>query len=426
MAGLKIGVEIVDLKEINSYGQKMIECLKLKTSPIAVKLVSKGGEVPAEIKRVDENMTHCQFVDRVRRTGEEFYTLSEDQMCKIGAGTLGLNEIPPDVSTGESYYKEFGLFGTLEAAKYTVEKIPVLPPNSTEAIMYSSLEKTSFIPDVILIICNPKQVMLLTRAHMYMVGGRLETSFVGIQSLCSEAVVQTYKERKVGIAVCCNGSRSNANITDEEMIMSVPVELLPNIVPYLGENNKRNPEENIEKISDLSQAKPVEIAEIRKLMPCIADPSMSRIVANMTPPLGGALEIIEPLFLRSRYLDKKRSLIIQKDESIITIYGSGRVIVSMVKNESVAKKVLDEIKITINEAIKTGAGPVPKEKVKIEVMEIYKYLPQTNCGKCSEKDCYSFASKIIIGEATLKRCKLLKEPKYAINKEHLQVLTAYI
>jgi len=53
-------------------------------------------------------------------------------------------------------------------------------------------------------------------------------------------------------------------------------------------------------------------------------------------------------------------------------------------------------------------------------------LPQTNCGKCSEKDCYSFASKIIIGEATLNRCKLLKEPKYAINKEHLQVLTAYI
>ncbi len=426
MAGLKIGVEIVDLKEINSYGQKMIECLKLKTSPIAVKLVSKGGEIPAEIKRVDENMTHCQFVDRVRRTGEEFYTSSEDQMCKIGAGTLGLNEIPPEIASGISYYKEFGLFGTLEAARYTVEKIPVLPPNYTEAIMYSSLEKTSFIPDVILIICNPKQVMLLTRAHMYMIGGRLETSFVGIQSLCSEAVVQAYKERKVGIAVCCNGSRSNTNITDEEMIMSVPVELLPNIVPYLKENNNRNPEENIGKISDLSQAKPVEIAEIRKLMPCIADPSMSKIVANMTPPLGGALEILEPLFPRSIYLDKKRSLIIQKDESIITIYSSGRVIVSMVKNESVAKKVLDEIKITINEAIKTGAVPVPKEKVKIEVMEIYKYLPQTNCSKCSEKDCYSFASKLMIGEVTLDRCKLLKEPKYAINKEHLQVLTAYI
>ena len=50
----------------------MVECLKLKTSPVAVKLISKGGEIPVEIKKVDEVMTHCQFVDRVRRTGEEF------------------------------------------------------------------------------------------------------------------------------------------------------------------------------------------------------------------------------------------------------------------------------------------------------------------------------------------------------------------
>ena len=98
-------VENMDIKEINSYGQEMVECLKLKTSPVAVKLISKGGEIPAGIKKVDEVMTHCQFVDRVRRTGEEFYTLGEDQMCKIGSGTLGLNEIPPEVPSGESYYK---------------------------------------------------------------------------------------------------------------------------------------------------------------------------------------------------------------------------------------------------------------------------------------------------------------------------------
>lgn len=34
----------MEIKEINDYGQEMVECLKLKTSPVAVKLVSKGGE----------------------------------------------------------------------------------------------------------------------------------------------------------------------------------------------------------------------------------------------------------------------------------------------------------------------------------------------------------------------------------------------
>ncbi|WP_292386974.1 (Fe-S)-binding protein [Methanosarcina sp. UBA5] len=185
-------------------------------------------------------------------------------------------------------------------------------------------------------------------------------------------------------------------------------------------------EKDEEKIVDLSQAKPVEITEIRKLMPCVADPSMSRIVANMTPPLGGILKILEPLFPRSRYLDKKRSLMIQKDDIIITIYSSGKVSIGMIKNETEANKVLEELRNTINEAIKIGVVPAPGEKLKTEVMEIYRYLPQTNCGICKEQDCYSFAVKLIAGEATLEKCKLLKEAKYAANQEHLQVLTAYI
>jgi ArsR family metal-binding transcriptional regulator len=181
-----------------------------------------------------------------------------------------------------------------------------------------------------------------------------------------------------------------------------------------------------EKIVDFSQAKPVEITEIRRLMPCVADPSMSRIIANMTPPLGGILKILEPLFPRSRYVDRKRSLMIQKDETIITIYSSGKVSIGMIKDETEAKKVLEELRNSINEAIKIGVVPVPIEKPKLEVMEIYRYLPQINCGICKEKDCHSFAVKLMAGEVTLDKCKLLKEAKYAANQEHLQVLTAYI
>ncbi len=433
----------MDEKEINSYGQKIVEYLKLETPPVAVKLISKGGEIPPGIKKVDEVMTHCQFVDRVRTTGETFYTLAEDQMCKIGSGALGLNQIPQEVSSGESYYKEFKLFSAQGAARRTAEMIPILPPNSIDAILYSPLEKTSFVPDVAVIICNPKKVMLLTQAYMYKTGGRLETSFVGMQSLCSEGVVQAYKEGKVGIGLGCLGSRNFTTMEDEEMVIGIPIELLTDVVSGLKENIDKEKEgiRNIErdgdslkdkiekdneKIVDFSQAKPVEITEIKKLMPCIADPSRLRIIANMIPPLGEVLKILEPLFPRSRYVDRTRSLIIQKEEIIITVYSSGKVSIGMIKNESEAREVLEELRTVINEAIKRGVVPDPGEKTKVEVMEIYNYLPQTNCSKCSEEDCYSFAVKLKSGEATLEKCKLLKEPKYTANKEHLQVLTAYI
>ena len=194
-----------------------------------------------------------------------------------------------------------------------------------------------------------------------------------------------------------------------------------------GRNFLKSKKEKVaEEIVDFSQAKPVEIAEVRQLLPCIADSSKFRVIANMAPPPGGILKILEPLFPKGSYSDRTGGLITQNGEIITTIYGTGKVSIRMIKNESEAREVLENLRNIINEAIEKGVAPAPREKVRVELMEIYKYLPQTNCGKCSEQSCYSFAIKLMAGEVTLDKCKLLKEPEYAGNQERLQVLTEYI
>lgn len=194
-----------------------------------------------------------------------------------------------------------------------------------------------------------------------------------------------------------------------------------------GRNFLKGKEESSkEKSSDLSQAKPVEIVEVRQLLPCIADSSKFRVIANMAPSLGGTLKVLEPLFPRGRYSDKIGALIIQKGDVITTIYGTGKVTLTMIKSESEAKEALENLRSTINEAIAKGVAPTPREKIRVEPMEIYKYLPQTNCGKCSEQSCYTFAIKLMSGEVSLEKCTPLKEPEYGINLEQLQVLTSYI
>ncbi len=189
---------------------------------------------------------------------------------------------------------------------------------------------------------------------------------------------------------------------------------------------KDKEEKSAEKSTDLSQVKPVDIAEVRQLLPCIADSSKFRVIANMAPPLGGTLKVFEPLFPRGRYSDRINALIMQKGEIITTVYGTGKVTMTMIRNENEAREALQSLKITINDAIAKGVAPAPREKVRVEPMEIYKYLPQTNCGKCSEQSCYTFAIKLMSGEVSLDRCTPLKESEYATNNEHLQVLTAYI
>ena len=198
----------------------------------------------------------------------------------------------------------------------------------------------------------------------------------------------------------------------------------------LSENGKNflkgKKETSTEVTKDLSQAKPVEIAEIRQLLPCIADSSKFRVIANMSPPLGGILKILEPIFPRGNYLDTKDSLIVKSGEIITIIYGSGKVSMRMVKNEDEARDELERLKNIINEAILKGIVPAPREKINVGLMDIYKYLPQTNCGKCGEQGCYSFAIKLMAGQVTLEKCTPLNEQEYAYNEEQLQFLAVYI
>jgi ArsR family metal-binding transcriptional regulator len=46
-------------------------------------------------------------------------------------------------------------------------------------------------------------------------------------------------------------------------------------------------------------------------------------------------------------------------------------------------------------------------------MAIYKLLPNTNCKKCGEPTCYSFALKLAAAQKKLAGCPLLTEPQYA-------------
>lgn len=229
------------IKEINTYGKEIIELLKLETSPVAVALLPKGAEIPKNIQKIDQAMRHCQMMDRVRKTREEFYATLEDESCKGGAGALGLGKMPANVASGEFYYGTLKHFKSLEAAKRTIEKVPVIEAESKIASIYAPLESASFVPDVVVIICNPKQVMLLTQAILYNEGGRLEAEFAGKQSLCSDAVAQPYLTGKMGITVGCSGSRTYTGIQESEMTIGIPAKLLKDLVEGLRAITGKNP-----------------------------------------------------------------------------------------------------------------------------------------------------------------------------------------
>ena len=216
-------------EDIQRLGKELKDVLNISTSPVAVHLVKADEEIPEEIPHIGETTRHCQMVDNVRRLGTQFYSLLDDHMCKGGAAVMGLTEMSPKLKSGEVYYN-LNHFDSIESAKVTMDKVPMVDANSIKAVLYAPIEMASFVPDVILVIAKPKIVMELSQALLQKNGGRVNAGFAGKQSVCADGVSYPYLTGEAGVTIGCSGSRKYTEIQDEEMIMSVPVDMLPALV----------------------------------------------------------------------------------------------------------------------------------------------------------------------------------------------------
>ena len=265
-----------------------------------------------------------------------------------------------------------------------------------------------------------------------MVGGQADVKLV------SNAMANATRRKIMAMLVESNRSReeiekaAGASMLDYHLQMMQQAGLIEQkdgtvTITEFGKNFMQSKTEKPAEVKkDLAGTKPIEITEIMQLLPCIADTTKFRIIARVSPPLGGALKLLEPLFPRARYSDKIGALIIQKNNIMITAYSTGNVTMTMIRSEREAKDVLDDLRNTINNAIAKGITPVPREKVKVDHAEIFQYLPKTDCRICGEQSCYSFAIRLVGGETALDKCTPLLDLKFATNLEHLKTLQEYL
>lgn len=209
----------VDELKNNQYFSKMIkENLNLKSNPVAIKFILHKEDIPKNIEKIQEKIRHCEMVQKASK-GEVFYSTSEEQLCKGGSSVIGIEKTPEKTPSGEFYYA-LGRFKSLGSAKRTLDSIPKIDLDSY-AVVYSSLEKTDFLPDVVVIIANPAQAMKVSQAIVYTLGGRLEVDFSGIQSVCADAVAAPFINKRPNMTLGCSGSRKSADIKDDELIIGL-------------------------------------------------------------------------------------------------------------------------------------------------------------------------------------------------------------
>ncbi len=220
---LKITIDYAGSSEV------LKNSLKLKGSPVALSFVTSKDDIPSGVQEFDKTVRHCMMVNLARNEGRIFYSTADKHECNGGGWALGLKELTPALKSGKFYF-HLGKFASAPASQRTMNSIPHLATGSTYATMYAPLEKTPFVPDVILIVANPWSMLKLGQSTLFRLGGRIHAEFSGIQSVCSDACAQTYLSGKANFSLGCDGSRKFSGIADDEMVMGFPAEMLPEIV----------------------------------------------------------------------------------------------------------------------------------------------------------------------------------------------------
>jgi uncharacterized protein (DUF169 family) len=226
-------------------GEEIEKRLRLKTFPLAVKMLEKEADVPEEAIRPTRDLSYhvatCQGFSMSRRDGALMAMLKEDMWCSESVIGLGLAEPPQYFLDGHTRYP--GDNATLEAGGTWANELPRLEVGKYVGVVSSPLTEAIFEPDVIVLYCDTAQLKILLSAAAWKDGHELTCTVSG-KGACVYAIVPVMQHGKCQVTVPCGGDRSFAMSQDDEMIFSFPGEKSEELIAALrdlSEHGRRLP-----------------------------------------------------------------------------------------------------------------------------------------------------------------------------------------
>jgi len=205
--------------------------LRLETFPIAIALLDTEADVPADalrpVRDLGGHMHLCQGFALSRREGATVAFLKEDHRCWAPFMDLGFGKPPEIVFDGILDYPD--KIQSLDAAKRVVRERVHLEYGTYQAIVSAPLRSASFEPNFVMIYCDSAQLRGLAMGLRYKAGDVVTTSLEP-GSACVNATVPVIRDRQCQVAMPCMGDRERALARDYEMIFTLPIERLEELL----------------------------------------------------------------------------------------------------------------------------------------------------------------------------------------------------
>ena len=209
------------LEDLNKYGEELETALILRTSPVAVKMLEKGADIPKEAFRPKKDggyhIAQCQAFGMSRREGKTVAMLKKDHWCTTALMAYGMVEPPESMAKWGESYRSF------EVGKYI-------------GAVTAPLKSATFMPDVVMIYANPAQLRGLLLPMTF--GDSSQVSTHLFLPSCGHAVVDPMKTGKYCVVLPDPGEYQRALAAEEEMILAIPQQKMEGLMASLKRGGK--------------------------------------------------------------------------------------------------------------------------------------------------------------------------------------------
>ncbi len=167
--------------------------------------------------------------------------------------------------------------------------------------------------------------------------------------------------------------------------------------------------------------------EITYVSPCLADPSKIRLKAELSDDVSEVMPYLNAVVKNAIYNHEAAHLTLFKEFRLITVYPKEMTMIKAL-NTTDAWQVIDWLQELINCTYEKLEEIEPDYRLKKRPhpLQLYSWLPKTNCRQCGWQTCLAFAAHLFIGQENLKKCKPLFTDEYREQREVMLELASVL
>ena len=149
-------------------------------------------------------------------------------------------------------------------------------------------------------------------------------------------------------------------------------------------------------------------------------PHRIRFIAEIDGDVSELLPYLNSVLKGAIYNPNFPSLTVKHEGALVTVYPKS-VKAGMVRDEEHARKIIEWLEGLFEYCRKNmdSIEPLYETRARLTPLDIYKLLPGTNCGKCGERTCLAFASKLLRGERDVAECAPLLSAQFEEKRRRL-------